>query len=618
MSSAAMRRPSAGFFRWEDPGEPVAVHFHLNTIELMERDAIRAGNIQSAGILLGKRDDTRHLSFMVENYEPIPIPTWKSTDSPFGDRRQLRAMIDRWQARTDKRLTVLGFYRNGGAEETGLSADDLSIIADNSGQLESIFLLIQPRVGKSSVGRLFAVRNGAAIFEWSPTPFNRSELSGRGMPRTSEPRPVEPAPVEPRPVESRPAAIEKSLPARVGEAPQRRAAASDAEVERGWEMPKKFEWAIGALVAVLLLSLGIYIFRGAPNNPASGGKTELSGDSGLGLHLDRSGTDWRLSWDPNSAAILRATHGQLLISDGTLNKTVDLDASDLKSGTIIYSPLTDDVVLRLQVSSDDSAQPISESIRVVGGLPAGAGLSAGLNSSTEGITAPVETVRPILSDEQLRVLGRTAPVATSRGPQIPDSYATQYGSELRRGVASKPYEPIRKSNNSGGIPPRAEAGSTRPAPLKAKPQTAPAQMAAVSRNDIPNNNAAHVVAPVSVGMKATAETIPVIPAKASELALDSVTRPTRRGGMVQPAQLISNINPTYPSAAKVDGVAGTVELRFKIGPTGEVHDISVVKGPAILAQAAVQAVRDRKYKPARVDGVPTETDASAIFDFKLN
>jgi protein TonB len=82
--------------------------------------------------------------------------------------------------------------------------------------------------------------------------------------------------------------------------------------------------------------------------------------------------------------------------------------------------------------------------------------------------------------------------------------------------------------------------------------------------------------------------------------------------------LLSNINPSYPASAKVDGISGTVELHFKIGPTGDVHDIAVVKGPAILAQAAVQAVRDRKYKPARVDGVPTETDASAIFDFKLN
>jgi protein TonB len=92
----------------------------------------------------------------------------------------------------------------------------------------------------------------------------------------------------------------------------------------------------------------------------------------------------------------------------------------------------------------------------------------------------------------------------------------------------------------------------------------------------------------------------------------------RGGGIVQPAQLVSSINPDYPTVAKQGGVSGTVEVRFTIDASGTVHDIHVVKGPAILAQAAVEAVADRKYKPTRVDGVPIETEASAVFDFKAN
>jgi protein TonB len=91
-----------------------------------------------------------------------------------------------------------------------------------------------------------------------------------------------------------------------------------------------------------------------------------------------------------------------------------------------------------------------------------------------------------------------------------------------------------------------------------------------------------------------------------------------KDGAVQPARLLTNINPEYPAEAKRDGLSGSVELHFKIGITGDVHDINVVKGPLVLAQAAVEAVRGRRYKPARVDGVPAETDASAVFDFKLN
>jgi protein TonB len=120
-------------------------------------------------------------------------------------------------------------------------------------------------------------------------------------------------------------------------------------------------------------------------------------------------------------------------------------------------------------------------------------------------------------------------------------------------------------------------------------------------------------------VKAPIETIPVIPAHSTAPAFTSNgTRYTRNGGAVQPALLLTNINPAYPAAAREEGVSGPVELRFRISTTGDVHDITVVRGPQMLAQAAVDAVRQRRYKPARVDGVPTETDASAIFDFKLN
>jgi len=113
--------------------------------------------------------------------------------------------------------------------------------------------------------------------------------------------------------------------------------------------------------------------------------------------------------------------------------------------------------------------------------------------------------------------------------------------------------------------------------------------------------------------------IPVIPARSAPTAFSpGITRYTRNGGAVQPALLLTNINPAYPPEARMDGISGPVELRFKISTTGDVHDIVVVKGPQVLSQAAVDAVRQRRYKPARVDGVPTETDASAIFDFKLN
>jgi TonB family protein len=597
--TSGLRRPSAGFFQWEGADSPIAVHFHLNTVELLERDAIRAGSKLTAGILLGKKDDSRGPAFIVETYEPIPAATWKTTDSPFGDPRQLKAVIDRWQSKTDKRMSFLGFYRSGASTETTLSEDDFSIL-NSLGQSESIFLLIEPRSGKPSNGLLFMAKDGGVTFEWKRTPFNRPELCGRGIARPQEVR----------------LPIEQPAPARLEEGRQ-----TSVPAESNLGSPRKWEWVAGSVIVFLLLAAGFYALRGRKGAVSQIEAPETSLNSDFGLKLDRIGNDWRLSWNPNVEAIAKATSGELSIVDGTLQKTVELNASDLRSGAIVYSPVTNDVVLKLQVSGDDSSEPVSSSIRIVGGLPTTSAVSStnAVNSSSYGQVTSEETIRPILSDEELEALDRKSrvPYPSTAGrlnspPVISTKNDGGYQPEGKRIPSSA--SSAKSTDNRLRKLTIAPGGSEV---SKAKRPTAPESEASLSRNTL-SNMTPKAGAPLSGTVNLQPETVPVIAAKPAETATASITRPNRRGGAVQPAQLLSNINPSYPASAKVDGISGTVELHFKIGPTGDVHDIAVVKGPAILAQAAVQAVRDRKYKPARVDGVPTETDASAIFDFKLN
>lgn len=63
-------------------------------------------------------------------------------------------------------------------------------------------------------------------------------------------------------------------------------------------------------------------------------------------------------------------------------------------------------------------------------------------------------------------------------------------------------------------------------------------------------------------------------------------------------------------------MAGTVEVHFKIGKDGQVYDVNVVNGFDALGQAAIEAVRKWRYSPAKIDGVPTDSEASAVFVFK--
>jgi TonB family protein len=171
------------------------------------------------------------------------------------------------------------------------------------------------------------------------------------------------------------------------------------------------------------------------------------------------------------------------------------------------------------------------------------------------------------------------------------------------------------------VPTQVRESKRRPLASRAKSDASRGDAAEIakSRGSAIASKPAAPVSP-SAPIRTQVESIPVIAAAPSSSAAAFATNNTeyrRRGGTVQPAQLLTNINPVYPVSARESGIAGAVELRFKISTTGDVHDIVVVRGPLVLAEAAVDAVRERRYKPARVDGVPTETDASGIFDFKL-
>jgi TonB family protein len=61
--------------------------------------------------------------------------------------------------------------------------------------------------------------------------------------------------------------------------------------------------------------------------------------------------------------------------------------------------------------------------------------------------------------------------------------------------------------------------------------------------------------------------------------------------------LIKEVKPDYPMDAKLAGIQGAVVLRGVIGKDGHVKNLLVVSGPVLLQNAALQAVRQWKFKP---------------------
>lgn len=93
--------------------------------------------------------------------------------------------------------------------------------------------------------------------------------------------------------------------------------------------------------------------------------------------------------------------------------------------------------------------------------------------------------------------------------------------------------------------------------------------------------------------------------------------PVPVGGAVKTAQLVTSTRPTYPAFAKTQRVSGDVKIDALIDTTGRVTTMKVVSGPAMLHQAAMDALHLWKYQPATLDGKPVPIHLTVTIQFRL-
>jgi len=86
----------------------------------------------------------------------------------------------------------------------------------------------------------------------------------------------------------------------------------------------------------------------------------------------------------------------------------------------------------------------------------------------------------------------------------------------------------------------------------------------------------------------------------------------------QEAMLIRRVEPLYPTIARQIHLSGTVELRAVIAEDGGVIDLEVVSGNPILVRAAVDAVRQWRYRPTLLNQQPVEVQTFITVKFVLD
>jgi protein TonB len=70
--------------------------------------------------------------------------------------------------------------------------------------------------------------------------------------------------------------------------------------------------------------------------------------------------------------------------------------------------------------------------------------------------------------------------------------------------------------------------------------------------------------------------------------------------------------------AKQARIQGSVKLQATISKDGSVENLQVVSGHPLLVPAAIQAVRQWKYKPTVLNGEPVEVITEIDVNFTLS
>jgi protein TonB len=103
------------------------------------------------------------------------------------------------------------------------------------------------------------------------------------------------------------------------------------------------------------------------------------------------------------------------------------------------------------------------------------------------------------------------------------------------------------------------------------------------------------------------------------MAVPKVATPqrVRVSSGVSTGLLVRKVNPNYPPLARQARIQGTVILQAEISKSGDIQNLRLISGHPMLAPAAIEAVKQWKYKPYLLNGEPVEVETTVQVNFTL-
>jgi periplasmic protein TonB len=82
--------------------------------------------------------------------------------------------------------------------------------------------------------------------------------------------------------------------------------------------------------------------------------------------------------------------------------------------------------------------------------------------------------------------------------------------------------------------------------------------------------------------------------------------------------LVRRVQPNYPPLARQARIQGVVLLQATISKEGDIRDLTLISGHPMLAPAAIEAVKQWKYRPYLLNGEPVEVETQVQVNFTLS
>jgi len=98
-------------------------------------------------------------------------------------------------------------------------------------------------------------------------------------------------------------------------------------------------------------------------------------------------------------------------------------------------------------------------------------------------------------------------------------------------------------------------------------------------------------------------------------APDNVVRLTSK---LTQGRVLRRVQPPYPVIAKQAHIQGSVQVQIDISETGAVTNVTLISGPPLLREAAMQAAKQWLFIPTELNGQRVRAVGLLTFNFTLN